>query len=313
MSATAAPERGAAFCHEALFYGSDDEFLSGTLEFIREGTRAGEPVLAVVDARKIEILSAELNGDAGLVRFVEMQTVGQNPARIIPLWRDFVDEHVEPGQAARGIGEPVWPGRTGPEISECQRHEALLNVAFEGGSPWSLLCPYDASALPDDVLEEARRSHPVVTHEGASHSYDAEAMRRPYGGELPEPFGDVRELRYGAGEIADVRKFVRGFAAERGLGLSETENLVLAASELATNSVRHATGAGSARVWTEGGTLFCEIRDAGLIEDPLVGRVVPPVDALGGRGVWIVNQLCDLVQVRSSGAGTAVRVHIHIT
>ena len=85
---------------------------------------------------------------------------------------------------------------------------------------------------------------------------------------------------------------------------------MIAVSELATNSVRHATGAGTVSLWTEETTLLCEIRDGGVIEDPMVGRVEPSVDALSGRGIWIVNQLCDLVQVRSSRRGTAVRIHM---
>jgi hypothetical protein len=43
--------------------------------------------------------------------------------------------------------------------------------------------------------------------------------------------------------------------------------------------------------------------------EPLVGRVRPTPDAQSGRGVWIANQLCDLVQIRSGRSGTVVRVH----
>jgi hypothetical protein len=30
----------------------------------------------------------------------------------------------------------------------------------------------------------------------------------------------------------------------------------------------------------------------------------------GGRGVWLANQLCDLVQIRSAPRSTQVRLHI---
>ena len=55
--------------------------------------------------------------------------------------------------------------------------------------------------------------------------------------------------------------------------------------------------------------LFCEVEDHGSMVSPLVGRIRPNPDACGGRGVWIANQLCDLVQIRSGNAGTVVRVH----
>jgi anti-sigma regulatory factor (Ser/Thr protein kinase) len=49
-----------------------------------------------------------------------------------------------------------------------------------------------------------------------------------------------------------------------------------------------------------------------VIEDPLGGRRVPSPDAAGGMGLWLVNQLCDLVEVRSTAQGTTARVHISL-
>jgi hypothetical protein len=31
---------------------------------------------------------------------------------------------------------------------------------------------------------------------------------------------------------------------------------------------------------------------------------------VGGFGVWLANQVCDLVQIRSVAAGTVVRLHM---
>lgn len=301
------------FRHGALFYDGEDEFVEGTASFLREGVRAGEPALVVVEAHKIDRLRSALDGDADGVRFLDMQQVGQNPARIIPLWRDFVDANVGPHNRARGIGEPIWAARSASELTECQRHESLLNLAFDGGHGWDLLCPYDAASLCDDVLEEARRSHPILADglgRRPSDSYDADAAKDPFFGELPQPAGPTESLRYGAGDLADVRGFVERYARGAGLASQQVGDLVLAVSELATNSVRHATGTGRVRLWTEGRKLLCEVSDRGLIDEPLAGRVMPPPDALGGRGIWIVNQLCDLVQVRSSDRGTTIRLHM---
>jgi hypothetical protein len=38
-------------------------------------------------------------------------------------------------------------------------------------------------------------------------------------------------------------------------------------------------------------------RDGGHIADPLAGRHQLSEDDLSGRGLWIVNQLCDLVEL----------------
>ena len=85
---------------------------------------------------------------------------------------------------------------------------------------------------------------------------------------------------------------------------------MLAANELASNSVRHGGGFGVLRVWVDGDAVVCEVRDQGRIGDPLAGRHTPQLDQVGGWGLWIVNQTCDLVEVRSGSAGTVVRARI---
>jgi anti-sigma regulatory factor (Ser/Thr protein kinase) len=62
------------------------------------------------------------------------------------------------------------------------------------------------------------------------------------------------------------------------------------------------------RIWFDAGSAVCEIRDAGFIAQPLAGREPPNAANAGGYGLWLANQVCDLVQVRSSPAGTAVRL-----
>jgi hypothetical protein len=37
---------------------------------------------------------------------------------------------------------------------------------------------------------------------------------------------------------------------------------------------------------------------------------MPDPDPESGRGLWLVNQLCDLVQIRSGPSGTTIRVHM---
>ena len=123
-----------------------------------EGLERDEPVL--VARRRGEDRGARATRSARATRtFVDMRVLGHNPARIIPAWRDFRARHDGP---VRGIGEPIWAGRGGAELVECQLHEALLNVAFDGADEFSLLCPYDTSALDESVVHEACAGHPHV-------------------------------------------------------------------------------------------------------------------------------------------------------
>jgi anti-sigma regulatory factor (Ser/Thr protein kinase) len=305
-----------SFRHEALFYEGEDGFLQGALPFVTEGLDAGEPVLVAVGPQRAEALVRALGERAGDVEFVDMHELGRNPARAIGAWREFLARHAASGRTLRGVGEPIWAGRTRAEIDECERYEGLLNEAFAHGPRWRLLCPYDLGALDAETIDAARLTHPVVMHEGISRRNRAylPLHRAPgaFNGSLPRPPAEREELAFAARGLGAVRSLVARRGAEAGLEEAAREDLVLAINELVTNSVQYGGGGGTLRIWSESGALVCEVRDRGFIDDPLVGRLPPPVDQHGGRGLWLVNHLCDLVQVRSSPDGTSIRVHMRV-
>jgi len=314
VSVGAAPLHHQAFRHEALFYQGDTGFLAGTSSFIREAVAAGEPTLVVVSAAKIDMLRSELGGEAESVHFADMAEVGANPARIIPAWTEFAARHSAEGRSFRGIGEPIWKGRGPAELIECQRHESLLNVAFSGGAPWWLLCPYDTQALDPAVVDEAQRSHPFVM-EGAGHRESGdyrgiEVEAAPFDAPLPEPSAPTAGLAFENGPLSALRSFVSRQAASAGLGAIRTADFVVAVNEVATNSLRFGGGRGTLRMWQEDEAIICEIHDGGHLNQPLVGRQRPRADQDSGRGLWLANHLCDLVQLRSFPEGTAVRAHL---
>jgi anti-sigma regulatory factor (Ser/Thr protein kinase) len=304
------------FRHEVMFYDSSERFLSGAVPFLEKGLESEEPVLVAVAAEKTRLLKGELGAAGERVAFAEMEVFGHNPAHIIPAWRRFVDEHVTDGAGGRGIGEPIWPGRSAVEIDECQRHESLLNVAFGGEPAWSLLCPYDLGALEDEVLEAAARCHPRLARNGDScangQCRELAHVPDPFAGSFePAPLS-ARELAFDRAALHALRALVAAEAATAGLSPDRATDLVLAASELGANSVRHGGGQGRARLWRENGTVIVEVTDAGRVTEPLVGRVRPTPTQAGGRGLWIANQVCDLVRIRSGEAGTSARLHMSV-
>jgi anti-sigma regulatory factor (Ser/Thr protein kinase) len=301
------------FRHEALLYAGDDDFVRSTAQFIRDGVDAGEPTLVVVARAKMDSLRDELGADAcGAVLFADMADVGANPGRIIPAWQDFVDAHAASARL-RGVGEPVWAERDAVTLLECQRHETLLNVAFAGGRPWWLMCPYDTLSLPAEVLVEAERSHPFVSEAGAarrSTTYGGVQAFSTLDAPLDQPPAEARALAFTWGTLGELRAVASAQAARAGLLSSRIAELVLAVNEVATNSLSHGGGAGRLRVWRGAHSLVCEVTDAGRLDRPLVDRNRPSADPQDGRGLWLANQLCDLVQLRSSPAGTTVRLHM---
>jgi anti-sigma regulatory factor (Ser/Thr protein kinase) len=304
-----------AFQHEALLYAGLDDFLAGTVPFIREGLEGDEAMLVAVPQERLRALQAALDGCSDRVTFLDMTEIGRNPAHIIPAWAEFLKRNGGGSVPVRGIGEPIWAGRTPAELIECQRHETLLNVAFAHSGSWRLLCPYDTVGLPAEVIEEAERSHPWVSRAGGGRDTSAQCldlavMAEPFAAPLPPAPPGAATLPFGVGDMAAARRLVADLAAGAGLSRARIDDLVLAAHELVSNSVRHGGGSGTIRVWYDGQMVVCEVTDNGRIELPLVGRQLPGDDSLGGRGIWMANQLCDLVQIRTFAVGNVVRLHM---
>ena len=298
-----------AFRHEVMLYDSPDTFVDGTAPFIRDAVDADEPIMVAIGAEKIDLLRSRLGADADQVVFADMAELGANPARIIPAWQEFVDAHAALGRPMRGIGEPIWPERSPTELIECQCHEALLNVAFAAAGDFHLICPYDTAQLDEEVIAEAERSHPYVG--GAlSGAYRGDHAVPQFAAPLAEPPTVTLEHEITHESLVDLRHLTTAAAERAGLAPQRVHDLVLSVHEISTNSVRHGGGRGVLRVWREPEALICEVRDSGRIaQQPLVGRVRPSLSQSGGWGLWLANQLCDLVQLRELPHGSVVRLH----
>jgi anti-sigma regulatory factor (Ser/Thr protein kinase) len=160
------------------------------------------------------------------------------------------------------------------------------------------------------VIAEARRSHPTVDAGTPEPSHDycgIDKVAAKFSEPLPEPPPDAETLPVTLNGLRTARNLVRRRGHGAGLG-KRVDDLVLAVNEVLSNSLTHARDAGALRVWEEAGGLVCEVRDRGHIVQPLIGREEPAIGQVGGHGIWLVNLVCDLVQVRSSPDGSTVRM-----
>jgi anti-sigma regulatory factor (Ser/Thr protein kinase) len=231
-----------------------------------------------------------------------MAEMGRNPARIIPALTAFARDHA--GTRVSCVGESAWPGRTGPELTEAIKQDALANLAFRA-MPVTALCPFEPHRAAPRRAGHGRAGPPAAAEHGTlrpSHAYlGTDGMPQPCLQPLPDPPADAEALHY-QHDMQPVRALTRRRADRCGLPADRTDNLTLAVSELAANTVRHSPDGGTLRIWHTPAELICQITDQGWIEDPLAGRR-PPVSDEGGHGLWLVNQVCDLVQRRSGPSG----------
>jgi anti-sigma regulatory factor (Ser/Thr protein kinase) len=299
---------GSGLRHSALTWRRGSGWADAVARFITDGVSRREPVSVGVSAMAAALLRERLD-DAPLVDFFDMTRLGRNPGRIIGAMLDFAGRHA--GRALRFVSEPFWAGRTDAESVEAARHEALVELALaEHGA--AVLCLYDAGRLDDSVLRCAEATHRILIADGqsrASARYAGsgvlpEYCERP----LPSPPATAVPLAYHK-DLREVRMAVMSCADSAGLANGRAADLVLAASEVAANTLRHTTGGGTLLVWQTADEIICQITDTGWISDPLAGRRRPAADA-SGQGLWVVNQVCDLVELRSGAAGTTIRMHI---
>jgi anti-sigma regulatory factor (Ser/Thr protein kinase) len=295
--------------HAAFFYRDRLQYRAEISRFARAGLAAGEPVFMALPGGEAHRIGERLAGAPAELACVDMEDLGRNPARIIPVLRMFADRHA--GQRVRLIEEPAWPGRSAAESREVIRSDALINLAL-ARTRASVLCPFDEARLPARVIVGARLTHPE--HAGGSRLGGPAPQGVPwqfppgYDDPLPPPPASAETICYDA-DLTRVRRLAERQARQAGLGQDRAADLVLSVSEVAANTLEHTQSQGVLQVWRDDRELLCQISDGGWIADPMAGRVRNPPENRG-HGLFVVNQLCDLVELRTQRAGTTIRLHV---
>jgi anti-sigma regulatory factor (Ser/Thr protein kinase) len=301
-----------ALRHVALYYRDPADSRAQILRFARDGLARGEPLLIALPGDAARVVAHQLGPGSGAFCCLDITGIGRNPSRIIPELQAFFNKHA--GQRVRVVGEPDWPGRSPAEVRELIRHEALVNLAFSG-APTTMLCPYDVTRLTPAAASGVRRTHPECLDGGgaitaAGGPADPGQIPPECDRPLPLPPAGAETLDYET-DLAPVRRMVETHARRTSLTNERVGDLVLAVNEIAANTLGHTRSGGLLQVWHDAAEILCQVDDHGWITDPLAGRVRRPPDGRG-HGLFLVNQVCDLVEMRTGPDGTTVRMHMSL-
>jgi len=312
MTASPGGHHGGGLLHAAMPYRDDHEYVTGIVSVVRSAWAADQNVLVEVPAPRDELVRDALGADAAAVVFGDMTKDGRNPGRIIPVLFQFVAAH--PGRHLAMISESMWPSRSAHAYDAVVQHEALVNLAFAEQHA-TLVCPYNISELPEQVLTDAERTHPILLIDGehvssSKYSDPVEVVEDIYD-QQPTPPAHAEAVDFTV--VAKARQLVLDWATRAGLPAERVTDLLIAVSEIGGNSIIHGKAGATLLMWTEDHWLVCEIRDKGHITDPLAGRVPPPMMTESGRGLLMVNYLCDLVQLKTGPTGTAIRLWMSLS
>lgn len=302
--------RSTSFHHDVLLYGGPGDLARQAAPLIHAARATGAAVVAAVPRASIDDVASLLGGDTSDT-ITETDGIARNPGRLLEVWSDALDDARRSGRPLVGLAEVVWPDRTDAELEECWIHEVLLGSAFDPGDDMRLVCAYDTSALEPATVDHACAHHASLVHDGIetpNHSYQPSAAASVLDRPLTAVPPGARRIHIRLDDLPDLRDDIRALARSYGVSERRVDDLVLATNELASNTVRHGGGDGTVELWVRDGSIWCQVSDSGHLDDPFVGRRRPATHDIGGRGVWIAHQVCDLVQVRSNGNGTRVRV-----
>ncbi len=302
------------FVHSALLYHSQQEYLDFVVRFVADGLARDEAALVAVPGDELDLLHHALKGAGGgfpaELRMADITEAGRNPTRFMAMAGSFADEHAN--RRVRIVSQLIWPGRTEDEFVACMEHEALVNEALAGYRATGL-CLYDASRLGEDVLADARATHPLIWRCGALHrsaEYSPDDVLARCNQPLRAKPGAVTYMVRKSADLSPARSFAVNYAGWMGLSRDGIEDLQLVATELATNSLMYTDGACQLAFWRQDKHLVCEARDTGRLADPLVGRLDPGPSGPASRGLFLVNAISDLVRTHTASTGTTIQAYL---
>lgn len=303
------------FVHSALLYHSQREYLDAVGGFVADGLVLGEPVLVAVPADRLALLRSEpgvRSCATAELHLLDIARAARNPSRFLTIASSFAAKYAD--RRVRIVSQLVWPGRSAGECLACLQDEALANRALAHHNVTGL-CLYDAERLDDDVLADARATHPWLWKRGSAyHSADYapdEALAR-CNQPLPRNPGAVTYVVRHGSDLRSARSFAVDYAGWVGLSQDGLEDLRLITTELASNSLQYTGGTCQLAFWRDAEYLVCEARDCGQFDQPLVGRQPPSSSATASRGLFLVNAMADLVRTHTTANSTTIQAYLRL-
>jgi anti-sigma regulatory factor (Ser/Thr protein kinase) len=296
-----------SFRHSALVYESQDEYLARAVPFLKEGLERGEGAIVAHTKPGLAVMREALGADAAQVRFVDVGSAYTRPARTLAAYHEVYVEQLRKTPTLRAVADVQF----GPDPAEWDLwtgYEAVFNRSFAHLPAW-VICSYNANGTPDSIIEGVWQTHPEVVADetwSTSDRYEDpdELLRRLT--PIPTPLPELRSIPFGRDAEELRERLAHELVAEQ---VSETKTLemLLAATEVAANAVRHGGGIADVRVGRAQGRFVCEIVDRGDgFDDPAAGYLAPREGV--GSGLWVARQLTWRIEFFRSPSGFTSRI-----
>ena len=301
--------------HTALTYRSTDELLGALTPLVGTWLSASDRVIVSLGPGRSDALRSELGADAGLVWWSDTSLRPPHPARRLRAFHEVAQREHRLGHGqVRFVSEHSFPAELPELVTEWERFDLVLDDAL-AGTPATVVCTFDLTAVPERVLEHVAGTHPMLGVDPAVAS--TEYRRSADFLEVPSVLSALPATASRLGGCvspSQARALVRhvlgasgGHAAMR----QGVDDLTVAVTELVTNAWQAGAESIDVWCWRSRGEMGVQVDDDGPgLRAPLAGYRPPLAGAAGGRGLWIVRQVADLTEIACDGRGTSVRARI---
>jgi anti-sigma regulatory factor (Ser/Thr protein kinase) len=301
------PEHG-ALRHGAFVYEDDDEYVARSVAFVKDGLDAGEGCIVGHARAGLATMRDALGPDADRVAFIDVSSTYTRPARAVAAYYGTFLSQLRTAPAVRAVAE-FQLGPTTGDWEEWVGYEAITNVAYSHLPVW-VVCTYNATGLPDRVLDGVLSTHAEVLTDRWAESERFEDPRELVRKLTPEPelLPELRSCSVGQDLELFREQLARELVAEK-VPQPKALDALVAGTEIAANAVRHGAGIEEVRVGCAHGRFVCEVIDRGDgFDDPVAGYLAPREGT--GSGLWIARQLTWRVESFHSPRGFTVRIFI---
>ena len=309
-----APAAAPGLVHRAVPYRDPEHHAAVLARPISDALEHDRRALVVVDPRCRSELERTLGPDAGVEFRAPEQVHTAPPFTVAGRWGRAVRNALTDGaDGVCTVGQPVE--LPGTDQAYWTRLDLALTHALHG-LPVTLLCSF---ADVDGARERAGQLHDELLVDGApvpgvgrraEHELLAENPQPP-----PEDLGEpLLSVPVELGGLGAMRRRFEETARLSGFGPRRVEDLVLAVNELVSNGIEHGSGNPLLRAWRTPAGLVAEMTDADACRLTFPGLAAPPAAGARGRGLWLVSELADVLQVWTAEddpdtvQGTVVRV-----
>jgi anti-sigma regulatory factor (Ser/Thr protein kinase) len=299
------------FVHVAALYASDEQLRDLLLPYLDQGLLRHEAILAVISEDARRVLCDALGDAADRVQWgcpgVSYDRLGQ----VLEGFADYLARQHRAGVGTRVIGE--FDADSNPDrVSQYLRYESMANEVYAPyGYP--VVCLWDQRRYSPEVLAHVRAVHPQLLDTSgpianSEYCLPIDYLTRDQRSPPAAPVDlDLLVHLDSADDLGELRRRLRSWGASCGMGGPDTDDIVIAVDEIATNALEHGKPPACVRGWTTPDALFVQVDDQGRASIPATtGYQRPSTDARRGRGIWIARHLADVMTTHTGPTGTTV-------